>query len=195
MKNLIQSNCNGLQIRFKGPLWGLIQSYDPRKSSSLKQWKAPRKIYRKSCGVCIFVFKKIHLYPYLTVCPSASSSAHVQHQLPVSLHLALLSLPTQNLSPLQANQHFPTHPPPTTGLCFIQVPWHSLDPTAEQSEVTSYSSALEKVMRSERAMCWHLLHSTHQVWYITYDIRSVYAFMPCIKLGWRKVLCIKFIES
>lgn len=30
MKILIQSNCNGLQIRFKGALWGLIQSHDPR---------------------------------------------------------------------------------------------------------------------------------------------------------------------
>lgn len=98
----------------KAVLWGLIQSYDPRKSLRLKQCKAPKKIHRKSCGFCILVFK-IHLYSYLTVCLPASCSLHVQHQLRTSPHLTLVSLPTQNWSPFQAHQHFPIHPPQLQG--------------------------------------------------------------------------------
>lgn len=43
MKLLIQSNCNEPKNRFKGALRGLIQSYNPRKSSSLKNAKVQGK--------------------------------------------------------------------------------------------------------------------------------------------------------
>lgn len=62
MKTLIQSNCNGLQIRFKGPLWGLIQSYDPRKSSSLKQCKG-KYIEILAGFVFLFLRRFIHTLP------------------------------------------------------------------------------------------------------------------------------------
>lgn len=135
MKILIQSHCNGLQMRFKGFLWGLIQSYLPRKSSSLK---TPRKYIETLVGLH-FVFKKINLYPYLTLWPPASSSPRVQHQLPAFLHLTLLPPLFQNQSPLQSRKHFPTHPPPAASLHCIRLFWHSLDPTVEQSEVANNS--------------------------------------------------------
>lgn len=59
MKVLMQSNCNGLQIRFKGPLWGFIQSYDPRKSSSLKQCKGK---YIEILAGFIFLFLRRFIY-------------------------------------------------------------------------------------------------------------------------------------
>lgn len=50
-------------------------------------------------------------------------------------------------------------------------------PPWKWSEVANCSSALEKVTKFERAMCWNLLCNTHQVWCLTYDLRSLYAFM------------------
>lgn len=105
-----------------------------------------------------------------------------------------LTVPTY--SKLESSSGILTLPYSSTPNCkasFIQLSWHGLDPTVEQSEVASYSSALEKVTRFERGMCWHLLHRTHEVWYV-WGLCMHLCQLCNIKLGWRKVLWVKFMD-